>query len=179
MIRISAASVKEKVKTNSVKESFVNRFCNTRPITRGVSCALASCTVIRSAEQTKTMSVNIAEAKARLSELIDAAPEPRLVLDFKHVEHLSSAALGVLITGAITTGAGIMAGLPVCIRLFDPPLHEFLPHSREGLRELAEAPRLARMRSPRSAASMTAAVCSRARRLVRSPSTSMATAPGT
>jgi pyruvate,orthophosphate dikinase len=33
----------------------------------------------------------------------------------------------------------IMAGLPVCIRLFDPPLHEFLPHSREGLRDLAEA----------------------------------------
>jgi pyruvate,orthophosphate dikinase len=33
----------------------------------------------------------------------------------------------------------IMEGLPVCIRLFDPPLHEFLPHSREGLRELAEA----------------------------------------
>ena len=33
----------------------------------------------------------------------------------------------------------IMAGLPVCIRLFDPPLHEFLPHSREGLRELVEA----------------------------------------
>ncbi len=33
----------------------------------------------------------------------------------------------------------IMAGLPVCIRLFDPPLHEFLPQTREGLRELAEA----------------------------------------
>ncbi|WP_076527739.1 putative PEP-binding protein [Gemmobacter megaterium] len=33
----------------------------------------------------------------------------------------------------------IMAGLPVCIRLFDPPLHEFLPHTREGMRELAEA----------------------------------------
>ncbi|KCV83283.1 pyruvate phosphate dikinase [Actibacterium atlanticum] len=33
----------------------------------------------------------------------------------------------------------IMSGQPVCIRLFDPPLHEFLPHSREGLRELAEA----------------------------------------
>jgi pyruvate,orthophosphate dikinase len=30
-------------------------------------------------------------------------------------------------------------GLPVCIRLFDPPLHEFLPHDREGMRELAEA----------------------------------------
>ena len=33
----------------------------------------------------------------------------------------------------------IMAGQPVCIRLFDPPLHEFLPSSREGQRELAEA----------------------------------------
>ncbi|SMX43289.1 Pyruvate, phosphate dikinase [Actibacterium lipolyticum] len=33
----------------------------------------------------------------------------------------------------------IMQGLPVCIRLFDPPLHEFLPHSRDGMRELAEA----------------------------------------
>jgi pyruvate,orthophosphate dikinase len=32
-----------------------------------------------------------------------------------------------------------MEGLPVCIRLFDPPLHEFLPHDREGMRELAEA----------------------------------------
>jgi pyruvate,orthophosphate dikinase len=33
----------------------------------------------------------------------------------------------------------IMQGLPVCIRLFDPPLHEFLPQDREGLRDLAEA----------------------------------------
>ncbi len=33
----------------------------------------------------------------------------------------------------------IMGGQPVCIRLFDPPLHEFLPTSREGLRELADA----------------------------------------
>ena len=33
----------------------------------------------------------------------------------------------------------IMQGTPVCIRLFDPPLHEFLPHGREGLRNLAEA----------------------------------------
>ncbi|SIO33019.1 pyruvate, orthophosphate dikinase [Rhodovulum sp. ES.010] len=33
----------------------------------------------------------------------------------------------------------IMQGLPVCIRLFDPPLHEFLPQSREGVRGLAEA----------------------------------------
>ncbi|MFP7571334.1 putative PEP-binding protein [Marivita sp. S2033] len=33
----------------------------------------------------------------------------------------------------------IMQGHPVCIRLFDPPLHEFLPTSRAGQRELAEA----------------------------------------
>ena len=34
---------------------------------------------------------------------------------------------------------GIMKDAPVCIRLFDPPLHEFLPTSRDGMRELAEA----------------------------------------
>lgn len=33
----------------------------------------------------------------------------------------------------------IMQGKPVCIRLFDPPLHEFLPTHRSGQRELAEA----------------------------------------
>ena len=33
----------------------------------------------------------------------------------------------------------IMEGKPVCIRLFDPPLHEFLPADRRGMRELAEA----------------------------------------
>ncbi|NQY60102.1 MAG: pyruvate, phosphate dikinase, partial [Cognatishimia sp.] len=33
----------------------------------------------------------------------------------------------------------IMQGRPVCIRLFDPPLHEFLPSDRTGLRDLAEA----------------------------------------
>jgi pyruvate,orthophosphate dikinase len=33
----------------------------------------------------------------------------------------------------------IMRGLPVCIRLFDPPLHEFLPTDRAGLLDLAEA----------------------------------------
>ncbi|MDJ1007753.1 MAG: PEP-utilizing enzyme [Paracoccaceae bacterium] len=32
----------------------------------------------------------------------------------------------------------VMRGQPVCIRLFDPPLHEFLPDGREGLRELAD-----------------------------------------
>ncbi len=34
---------------------------------------------------------------------------------------------------------GIMAGLPVTIRLLDPPLHEFLPHGEEELAGVAEA----------------------------------------
>ncbi len=33
----------------------------------------------------------------------------------------------------------IMQGQPVTIRLFDPPLHEFLPQGHEGMAELAEA----------------------------------------
>jgi pyruvate,orthophosphate dikinase len=33
----------------------------------------------------------------------------------------------------------IMQGLPVTIRLLDPPLHEFLPHSDEEIAEVAEA----------------------------------------
>ncbi|MCC0054403.1 MAG: pyruvate, phosphate dikinase [Rhodobiaceae bacterium] len=33
----------------------------------------------------------------------------------------------------------IMAGLPVTIRLLDPPLHEFLPHEAEEIAEVAEA----------------------------------------
>jgi len=33
----------------------------------------------------------------------------------------------------------IMDGQPVCIRLFDPPLHEFLPETKSGQRDLAEA----------------------------------------
>jgi pyruvate,orthophosphate dikinase len=33
----------------------------------------------------------------------------------------------------------IMAGLPVTIRLLDPPLHEFLPHSEEEFADVAEA----------------------------------------
>jgi pyruvate,orthophosphate dikinase len=32
----------------------------------------------------------------------------------------------------------IMAGLPVTIRLLDPPLHEFLPHAEEEMAEVAE-----------------------------------------
>ena len=33
----------------------------------------------------------------------------------------------------------IMAGLPVTIRLLDPPLHEFLPHEKAEMMEVAEA----------------------------------------
>ena len=45
----------------------------------------------------------------------------------------------------------IMSGLPVTIRLLDPPLHEFLPHSTEELADVAAAagiaPETARQRS--------------------------------
>ena len=33
----------------------------------------------------------------------------------------------------------IMAGLPVTIRLLDPPLHEFLPHTDEDMKEISKA----------------------------------------
>jgi phosphoenolpyruvate synthase/pyruvate phosphate dikinase len=33
----------------------------------------------------------------------------------------------------------IMSGLPVTIRLLDPPLHEFLPHTEEEIAEVAKA----------------------------------------
>src|ERR1700709_2320240 len=33
----------------------------------------------------------------------------------------------------------IMSGLPVTIRLLDPPLHEFLPHSQAEIAEVAAA----------------------------------------
>src|SRR6202040_953791 len=33
----------------------------------------------------------------------------------------------------------IMAGLPVTIRLLDPPLHEFIPHTDEEIAEVAKA----------------------------------------
>src|SRR5690606_18481384 len=32
-----------------------------------------------------------------------------------------------------------MAGRPVCVRLFDPPLHEFLPRSDEDIEETAQS----------------------------------------
>ena len=32
-----------------------------------------------------------------------------------------------------------MAGLPVTIRLLDPPLHEFLPHADQEMQEVADS----------------------------------------
>jgi pyruvate,orthophosphate dikinase len=31
-----------------------------------------------------------------------------------------------------------MAGLPVTVRLLDPPLHEFVPHEEANQKEMAE-----------------------------------------
>jgi anti-sigma B factor antagonist len=40
----------------------------------------------------------ISQIGQRLGELAESESEPRLLIDFRHVEHLSSAALGMLIT---------------------------------------------------------------------------------
>lgn len=40
---------------------------------------------------------NIADIGTRVGELIDAQSRPRMLLDFRNVDHLSSAALGMLI----------------------------------------------------------------------------------
>jgi len=40
----------------------------------------------------------INEIGKKLSEIVESESDPKLVLDFQHVEHLSSAALGTLIT---------------------------------------------------------------------------------
>ncbi len=61
---------------------------------------------------------------------------------FADTSHDRAAALARLLPmqrSDFTELFSIMQGLPVCIRLFDPPLHEFLPHTREGLRQLADA----------------------------------------
>ena len=50
----------------------------------------------------------------------------------------------------------IMAGLPVTIRLLDPPLHEFLPHSDE---EIAEVAAVARRRCRRRCSAARAELC--------------------
>ena len=54
-----------------------------------------------------------------------------------------------------------MAGLPVTIRLLDPPLHEFVPHETKEIKELAAAVGISRVRSrPRSRASTSSTPCS-------------------
>ncbi|QIE54665.1 pyruvate, phosphate dikinase [Pikeienuella piscinae] len=57
-------------------------------------------------------------------------------------EHARRAALAELLPMQRSDFIGlfeIMAGLPVTIRLLDPPLHEFLPHGPREMNELAEA----------------------------------------
>src|SRR6516165_4479609 len=59
LIRTRAPRVNVKAKTNAVNENLVTGSLNTIAMTRGVSCELASCTETMSAEETKTMNVNI------------------------------------------------------------------------------------------------------------------------
>src|SRR4029078_946093 len=48
----------------------------------------------------------------------------------------------------------IMEGLPVTIRLLDPPLHEFLPHAEEDVEAVAAATGLAAAKLLRRAAEL-------------------------
>ncbi|MFO1106913.1 MAG: putative PEP-binding protein [Amaricoccus sp.] len=61
--------------------------------------------------------------------LADTAPERRAALDL----------LLPMQRADFEEIFAIMRGLPVTIRLLDPPLHEFLPHSPQDMEELAEA----------------------------------------
>ncbi|MEL7026118.1 MAG: putative PEP-binding protein, partial [Pseudomonadota bacterium] len=49
----------------------------------------------------------------------------------------------------------VMRGQPVCIRLLDPPLHEFLPNTSDGLRELAQVLNLPLKRATRRVEALT------------------------
>ena len=61
-IRTSTAREKVNVNMNTVNENFVTGSRKTMAMMRGVSCVLASCTATSSAEETKTMNVNMADA---------------------------------------------------------------------------------------------------------------------
>src|SRR5262249_44069880 len=62
LTRMSVPSANVKVNTNSVSANFVNGSFSTSPMIRGVSCWLASCTMISSADETNTTNVNIEAA---------------------------------------------------------------------------------------------------------------------
>src|ERR1051325_2844001 len=73
-----SANVKEK--TNIASDSLITRSENMVPITRGVSCALASCTTNNNEEHRKTMNVNMAPASApntvRAASVFMLVPQP-------------------------------------------------------------------------------------------------------
>ncbi len=55
-------------------------------------------TVVELADRKILDEINIMQIGEQLSQLVSAADVPMLVLDFSNVEHMSSSALGVLIT---------------------------------------------------------------------------------
>ncbi len=55
-------------------------------------------TKIRFLDRNILEEANIQQIGDEISQLIEASDNPRLLIDFDHVEHLSSAALGTLIT---------------------------------------------------------------------------------
>ena len=64
----------------------------------------------------------------------------------------------------------IMGGLPVTIRLLDPPLHEFLPHTEEEIAEVAAAMKADPRSSPTAPASSRSSIRCSASAAAASPS---------
>ncbi len=68
-----------------------------------------------------------------------AAVREMILADDEHGRRLALAKIEPFQKADFSQLFTIMAGLPVTIRLLDPPLHEFLPHTEEDVQAVAEA----------------------------------------
>ena len=68
-----------------------------------------------------------------------AAVREMILADDEHGRRTALAKILPMQKGDFVELFEIMEGLPVTIRLLDPPLHEFLPHTEEDLQAVAEA----------------------------------------
>ena len=68
-----------------------------------------------------------------------AAVREMILADDEHGRRAALAKILPMQKGDFVELFEIMEGLPVTIRLLDPPLHEFLPHTEEDLQAVAEA----------------------------------------
>ncbi len=83
--------------------------------------------VARCADRTSLEELSIAELGEEISSLVEAETGIKLLLDFKNVEHLSSAALGMLIT--VNQAVGRNEGHLVLAEI-DPNIYEVFKITR-------------------------------------------------